>query len=85
MTVAMYLNFIRFLEKAHLAFHFILDRTQTSAEQVLKNKTTVGDVNKRTRLFCNSFHSEIVYTPLMGYYFVTIALFNSPFCLKCYY
>ena len=48
MTVAMYLNFIRFLEKAHLAFNFILDRTQMSAEQVVKNKTTVGDVNKLT-------------------------------------
>lgn len=39
MIVAMYLNFIRFLEKAHLAFNFILDRTQMSAEHVVRNKT----------------------------------------------
>lgn len=37
--MATYLNFIRFLEKAHLAFNFILDRNQMSGEQVIKNKT----------------------------------------------
>lgn len=36
-------------------------------------------------IFCNSFYSKVVYTPLIGYYFVTIALIHSPFCLKHYY
>lgn len=33
------MNFIRFLEKAHLAFNFILDRTQMSAEQAVKKQS----------------------------------------------
>lgn len=46
--VPTYLNFIRFLEKAQLAFNFILHRTHMSAEQVIKNKTTAGDIGNHT-------------------------------------
>lgn len=76
------LNPIRFLGKADLAFNVILDRNQMSAGQVIKNKTTIFDINKH--IFCNSSHAKSIYTPLISYFVIT-ALINTPFCLRLYY